>query len=386
MKKRILAIGAYERDNFGDLLFFQLLKSFLKNHDVIAGSIMYSDMRPTLGDKVLPYTHLLEEHVWDAVWVVGGEVGGVDIDMAYRMSLDRANIDIYDKLSPAKKSLVQQTLSAGSIPEMAYLPELDRIRLVSQPHLIINSVGVANISLMQNIAHRRRSNKILRSATALSVRDEQSRRYCERYGIAATLTPDVVHAITKLPEWKALKKPKAGSRYVSFQISHRLLSSFGRTVVVDTLVDLIRTLKMRVVLVAAGTAVHHDSYAEYQWVKALVQKKVGDGKLDILYSRHPSDIVETIVNSALWIGTSLHGRIVAGAFGVPRVSLENQKVHRYATTWDADYPSDVLIDDTLTSAKLALERARSSDAGNERAGQLTELAYRQLVAMKEALV
>lgn len=386
VKKKILAIGAYERDNFGDLLFYQMLKSFLRNHDVIAGSIMYSDMRQTLGEKVLPYTHLLEQHPWDAVWVVGGEVGGVDIDMAYRMSLDQSNVDVYDRLSPAKKRLVQQTLSAGSVPEMAYLPELDRLKLEKRPRLIINSVGVSNISLMQDQAHRRRSNKVLRSATILSVRDEESSRYCERYDIPATLNPDVVHAIAKLPEWKALKKAKQTSRYVSFQISHHLLSSFGRNVVVDTLVELIRTLKMRVVLVAAGTAVHHDSYAEYQWVKALVQEKVGDGKIDILYSRQPSDIVATVINSSLWIGTSLHGRIIAGAFGVPRVSLQNQKVHRYATTWDDDYPSNVMIGDALVSAKLALDRWRSDNNDAERSKNLIDMAYNQLVAMQEAFI
>ena len=46
-KINILTIGAYERDNFGDLLFFILLKRILegKNCNIVAGSIVGSDMR-----------------------------------------------------------------------------------------------------------------------------------------------------------------------------------------------------------------------------------------------------------------------------------------------------------------------------------------------------
>ena len=57
------------------------------------------------------------------------------------------------------------------------------------------------------------------------------------------------------------------------------------------------------------------------------------------------------------IGTSLHVRIVAAAYGVPRVSLAKPKPTRYARLWDPDMPFDVALED-LDAAVEAASRGR----------------------------
>jgi hypothetical protein len=53
----------------------------MKNKDVevTPASIIFSDMREINGEVVYPYDLMLKLYEWDAVWVVGGEVGGVDV-------------------------------------------------------------------------------------------------------------------------------------------------------------------------------------------------------------------------------------------------------------------------------------------------------------------
>lgn len=342
MKKKILAIGAYERDNFGDLLFYQVLKDAMRDATIIAGSVMYSDMTETLGEKVLPYPVLLDKYVWDAVWVVGGEVGGVDIERAYNMSLSPERLRQYRTLSDERKEVIQRAYGGSHIPKTAYLPDIGQFELNKETPLIINSVGVSNIGLLEDPATKRKSISILRRAHQLVVRDEKSKIFCEKKGIQVRLMPDMIHSISRISKWNKLKDSRlSSSPYITFQINQSLLQTYDRNEVADTLVKIIKERKMKIIMIAAGTAVHHDSYAEYQRLKMLVGNRVGHKNIEVLLSRSPMSIVEAIVNSRLWIGTSLHGRIVASSFHVPRISLTNHKVATYALAWDPTFPYDV---------------------------------------------
>lgn len=385
MKRKVLVVGAYERDNFGDLLFYQVVSNVLKGHEVIPGSIMYSDMKQTLAEKVLPYSVLLDKYHWDAVWVAGGEVGGVDINTAYGMSLNQKQLGVYNELDGKKRRVVQRAFSGAILPDTAYLPDLRLFPRNAGTKLIINSVGVANIDLMGNKKIAKDSVHVLKNAHALSVRDRKSMEFCRRRKVTATLMPDAVHAISTISYWKNMRLVEsAHSRYITFQISQRLISEYDRSKMAKMLARIIKTYRIRILLVAAGTAVHHDSYAEYRRLKILVDRIIGHERVDILHSRLPADIVKSIINSRLWVGTSLHGRIVASAFGVPRISLKNDKVDVYATTWDDQYPSNI---DPLALLP-AVEKAFAVDhiaAGNH-ADQLAVMSRQNLMNLRGAVI
>ena len=56
--------------------------------------------------------------------------------------------------------------------------------------------------------------------------------------------------------------------------------------------------------------------------------------IEIVADRRPLALVEHIRRARVVVGTSLHVRIVAAAYGVPRVSLSKPKPTRYAKLWD----------------------------------------------------
>jgi hypothetical protein len=52
---RVLLVGAYERDNFGDLLFLLVTERYLEGADVVAAAPFSADMRHLLGREIPAY-------------------------------------------------------------------------------------------------------------------------------------------------------------------------------------------------------------------------------------------------------------------------------------------------------------------------------------------
>jgi len=77
------------------------------------------------------------------------------------------------------------------------------------------------------------------------------------------------------------------------------------------------------------------------------------------------------------IGTSLHARIVAAAYGVPRVSLAKPKPTRYAKHWDPEMPFDVTLEGLDAAIAAAIRRA-DEPAAVEHAERLALAAHENL--------
>src|SRR5690606_38014138 len=87
--------------------------------------------------------------------------------------------------------------------------------------------------------------------------------------------------------------------------------------------------------------------------------------------RRPYDLVDEIAGVGLWVGLSLHGRIISGAYGVPRVSFTKRKVDAYASTWDPDMPWGVTPDrlDEAVAEALSPRVQAASVVGDDLAAQ-----------------
>ena len=86
LRPRVLLVGAYERDNFGDLLFLLVTERYLEGADVVAAAPFAADMRALLGRRIPAYGPLLRDERFDAVWTVGGQVGRIDLERAFKLS------------------------------------------------------------------------------------------------------------------------------------------------------------------------------------------------------------------------------------------------------------------------------------------------------------
>ncbi len=334
-RPRILCVGAYERDNFGDLLFQIITAEYLSQAgaDAVYAAPFEADMTDLLGLKVPAYGPLLENEHFDAVWTVGGEVGGTGLDYAYRTAHGEKAFAEYSAMTPEEKRAILATEN-GTVPmESPYLPRASAYARNRQAATVMNSVGLAGI---QGLGAVRKAGMIgiLHEATSITVRDKYASAFLEREGVAHNLEPDLVHSI-------AVTRPELGADrgdYILIQASTAHLRKYGIQGFAKAIIDSPVLKAHPVRLFTAGTATGHDSFEKYEEILAIVKAADPSRRIEISRTIDPWARVEEIAKAKLWIGSSLHGRIISAAYGVPRVSFAKRKVDDYVRTWDDEMP------------------------------------------------
>lgn len=338
----ILAVGAYERDNFGDLLFLYILRKLLKDKaNIIPSSIVFSDMRKINGEVIFPYDFLLKKYKFDGIFTVGGEVGGVDIVGALMMDISKKeNEAIFRNKQDLNEIVEFYTNISQESEKHAYIIDRRDYPLNLDTPNILNSVGLSNIKNL-NDKFLLKTQDILKNSF-ISVREEKSHNLLSDYGIESKISPDVVHTIRIFR-----KKKKASGRYVVFQINHDLIQKnnleYGN--IAEKLKIIANTANSDIKLFLAGVTEGHDDIDDYNEIVKEFNKIENEKTISIIDERDPLKLVDYISGSIMWIGTSLHGRIISAAYDVPRISLLNNKVSNYAQKWDSDMPHDIKIAD-----------------------------------------
>jgi hypothetical protein len=194
---RVLLVGAYERDNFGDLLFLLVTERYLEGADVVAGAPFSADMRDLLGRRIPAYGPLLQAEDFDAIWTVGGQVGRVDLRRAYRMSASPPAWRRFVRSSEAEQVDIMRDAIAGAPLFSPYIPLPFAFPRNAGAVTVLNSIGIAGV---RGIESSRREVVVaaLRGASSISVRDRGSSRLLTELGIDHRLAPDAVHALSVL--------------------------------------------------------------------------------------------------------------------------------------------------------------------------------------------
>jgi Polysaccharide pyruvyl transferase len=368
---RVLLVGAYERDNLGDLLFLLVTERYLDGAEVVAAAPFSADMRAQLGRRIPAYGPLLRSQSFDAIWTVGGQVGRVDVTRAYRMSARPRAWRRYERRSEAARARILCRAAGGPPPPSPYIPLPAAYPRNAGTPAVLNSVGIAGV---RGIEPGRREAVVaaLRGAAAIAVRDRGSSRLLSDLGIEHRLLPDAVHALGVLEP--AERDPRAETAIV--QISSARLRLLGHARVARAIARSPQLARRPVRLLLAGTATGHDAVRDYE---AVVRAARG-ADVQILRERRPAALVDHIRRARVVIGTSLHVRIVAAAYGVPRVSLAKPKPVRYARLWDPDMPFGVGLAELDAAVEAAVARARRPEAA-EHAQRLSLLAHDNLEAM-----
>ena len=327
--KRVLLVGAYERDNFGDLLFCLITRKLLEEagHEVIVSSLIE-------GIGIGSYDKLLNTESFDYVWVVGGELGGVDVRLALSMSLPSELLDIYLSSNDSGKAEIRTGIGCPqNLDHVAYLPNLSTYPC-KNTKLIINSVGLSGPGGIPNLSIEQEIRSICEAAYCISVRDFHSLTILSSFHKESFLSPDLVHSIPSVFELSSDR-----TNYIVFQIGEELFCEFGLDNIVNALKWVSNRLSYGIILLPSGLARHHDSFSQYVQIKtSLTMRGI---PVELVFNRDPLYIAGLIAFSKLWIGSSLHGRIVACTYNVPRISLKNNKVSFYVNQWDPLYPCDM---------------------------------------------
>ena len=169
----------------------------------------------------------------------------------------------------------------------------------------------------------------LHSASWVSVRDPLTQSNLANLGVKANLTPDLVHVISKiLPIYRHTSTSKTK---LVLQISHVILNNhFNETF--EMLLENFSGFDS-INLVIAGIAPGHDSFMAYlNLVRVL--NRIRPNWISILFDIDPLNIVREIATADLVVASSLHFRIVAMSYGVPRISIFVEKSINYGRYWD----------------------------------------------------
>ncbi|MBW8363234.1 MAG: polysaccharide pyruvyl transferase family protein, partial [Rhizobium sp.] len=265
-----------------------------------------------------------------------------------------------------------------------------RVALAPGGTLIFNAVGGVDWPHL-SLAHREAVKTALRQADWASVRDHLTQAALRAEGLDVPLCPDpAVMVAACFGERIAVRQHHGEVQalradfpqgYLALQFSADFDDDATLDALVRELSRVVAATGLGLVCYRAGAAPWHDDARLYD----ILQQRLPPGTTRLFESLNLWDICALIAASRGAVGSSLHGRIVALAYGLPRVSLippqqgeRPLKATAFAETWEPDsVPRGVTVDEIERAVKQALAAPTGvlqDNAASLRAGYLQSQA------------
>jgi hypothetical protein len=358
-----LLYGAFDRHNLGDLLLAHVVTALLGDVPVLWTGLATRDMSGCGGRPVVALAEVA------AAWRgpppvlihVGGELLGCSAWQAAVMlePPERAPQTIaYLEARPQEQlDWVRRTLATAARAPYAAPPEW----IPPGSPVVYHAVGGVDLAA-GDAALRAEVLAKLRAAERVSVRDRLTQAVLEEAGIAAPLAPDLAVLVAELfgdtirrraaqGEVAALRSDLAQG-FVAVQFSAEHGDDTTLAALAAQLADVADMTGFGIVLFCAGVAPWHDDPQVYRRLAARMRTRAPRcfRSLDVW------DLCALIASSRAYAGSSLHGRIVAMAFGVPRVNLPGRKQAAVAEALEAPgVPLTVPLDQLAAGVRRALQ-------------------------------
>lgn len=392
MRPVVAVVGAFDRFNFGDLLFARVVRSEFQRLGIDADDRCYSirgaDLRRRGGVETRPLAALRGEDLprQSLIVVAGGEL------LTARWS------DAYAGLAGPRRTLASKIaaklIGVGAVDRVCRrllgderpLPwVLDAGDLGQEAPVTYNGVGGIGVGGLP-VPLRKAARERLSRAAFLGVRDPETRDDLDgwKLPIDIRLTPDsAVLAPEFFPKEGLLGRASETTRaalarltagYVVFQVGR--YPAWGR---VGVLADQIREIHsesgLGVLLLPLGQAAGHEDRTPLR----RIARVLGDLPVELLARPDVDDILAAIAGARLFVGSSLHGNLVSLVYGVPHVGFGERvrKLDLMLRTWDPTSP-DGAVEPASIAARGLRAMATSLEGLPEKTAELRATARASL--------
>ena len=366
MAPPVILFGAWDRHNFGDLLVPHVAHALLPGREVIVAGLAGRDMRRYGGHEVHAISQLARERAGLRAVLLhaGGEILTCSAWQAAVMLLTREQLQptiAYLERHPDERAAwIRALLDTADLAPYV----MPREACAAASRVLFTGVGGVGLG-RSDPALRDEVLTKLKAAQAVGVRDEVTRAALSHEGIDARLMPDPAAMVAELfgphARWRAAQGEVARirERFPQGHLAVQLSAEFSDD---DTLGPLATQLDLAsaqcgcgVALFCAGLAPWHDDPALLHRLAVRMRQPAA-----VMASCDVWDLCALIATSRAYAGSSLHGRIVAMAFGVARVNIVMEgcgaKQAAYAATWDTPaMPATAAVHEVAQAVKRALQ-------------------------------
>ncbi|NMG42774.1 polysaccharide pyruvyl transferase family protein [Aromatoleum toluvorans] len=340
--RRVILFGAFDRHNFGDLLLARCAAAGRSGECVFAG-LVARDLRDSGGFRTVPLATVIEAYGADEVDFVhvGGEVltttAWEAAVMLQRPEDVRRLLAAHDRSGTARDDWAAACL--GTARRIPYVVAQDDLPRTWRTHF--RGIGGVAFEALR-AADRHSVLRALKGATTLGVRDRATFEALRRAGFDADLAPDPAAETRQLLGDLIRQRARQGevaSLQGSMQswMAVQLAAEWGDDATLDGVAQLLLAEAVArgtgIVLFRAGLAPWHDDLETLRRLADRLETRVS---VELFESAHVLDICALLAGARAYAGTSLHGWIVAHAFGVPARCLVRgpaDKAACYLDTW-----------------------------------------------------
>lgn len=328
----VIVYGAYDRHNYGDLLFAIILKRYLEadnRFSVLVAATKSSNLSRYGALPTIPLKKALEAtraQPNTLLIVAGGECLTAQWESIIGYLAPQA-LYYPIKASPyllGQKLFIRISRALTSIP--SDLPLVLGEREFPGLQVMYNSVGGNEISRKKPLINAA-IERNLKDCSYVSVRDRETSAELDKLGVKHNLVPDSAILISDIfPQDTVVSEPGHIVFHVSDHHAKRRVEAIAQQ-----LTELSVTTGLKIALLTIGKAPGHSDDEPLDKLQSLLGEhayRVNSGNID--------DIIRCIATSKLYCGTSLHGAITALAYAVPQIALLPKRVVKLSSfleTW-----------------------------------------------------
>lgn len=335
---KIALVGAFDRNNYGDILMPIILEMRLNQvlNDISFEyfGLMERDMTAIGGCKTVALSKLYSScEKYDCVIVVGGEVLASRYTNMYLNLMNNGLVITYYKiLRKLSPTLVERICKRKLNGQDRYPWIIDKAK-INCDKLIYNSVGGKDIDLSEEIKC------LVNKFDYVSVRDKETYNVLKNINNDVQLYPDSVISLSKFINDEFLNdrvadnlKKKLGEldKYFVIQVKKKIGDKIYNELL-EQIEYIYNNYNIPCVLLPIGYAQGHEDHIILRKLKKHLKSKAILIENNTVY-----DTAYVIKNSVCYVGTSLHGAITAISYNVPHIALTNQipKLLDFLQTWD----------------------------------------------------